>query len=92
MSRAFDFVLVGIIYVIALVVHLMGIELFAPGSPLYELAATDNAVMHGQERADMWYEVLTLWVPLIGCAGISAWAFVREYRRQAITAVRGGRP
>jgi hypothetical protein len=89
MTRAFDFVVVGVIYIVAIVIHLMGINLFAPGTPLYSLATTGTAVMHGQERADMWYEILTLWVPLLAAGGISAWAFIREYRRQAATAVPG---
>lgn len=87
MSRAFDFLLVGIIYIIAVVVHLMGINLFAPGSPLHDLASTGTSAMNGAERANLWYEIITLWVPLIACGGISAWAFIREYRRQATTAV-----
>lgn len=86
MSRAFDFLLVGIIYIIAVVIHLMGINLLAPGTPLHELASTGTSAMNGAERADLWYEIITLWVPLIASGGISAWAFVREYRRQAHTA------
>lgn len=92
MSRAFDFVVVGVIWIIAVVIHMMGIELFAPGSPLHELASTGTGAMNGAARADLWYEILTVWVPLAAGGGISAWAFVREYRRQAVTAVRGARP
>lgn len=89
MSRAFDFVVVGVIWTIAVAIHVMGIELFAPGTPLYELAATDTETMNGAERADLWFEILVVWVPMIAVGGITAWAFLREYRRQAVTAVRG---
>ena len=88
MSRAFDFLVVGVIYIIAVVVHLMGIELLGPGTPLYEIATTGTAAVNGTARANEWYEIITLWTPLISCAGISAWAFIREYRRQARTAVQ----
>ena len=88
MSRAFDFVVVGVIFVIAVMIHLMGVNLFAPGSPLHTIASTGTETMNGAERADLWHEMLTIWVPLLSVAGISAWAFVREYRRQAATAVR----
>ncbi len=91
MSRAFDFVLVGVIYIVAVVIHLMGIQLFGPASPLHELASTGTAAFNGADRADLWYEIITVWVPLIACAGISAWAFIREYRRQAVTAARAVR-
>lgn len=88
MSRVFDFTVIGVIYIIAIVIHLMGIELFAPGTPLYETAA-GATTLNGQQRADLWYEILSLWVPLMACVGITAWGFVREYRRGAVTAVRG---
>lgn len=90
MSRGFDFVVVGVIYIIAVVVHMMGVELFSPASPLHELAS--NAThFDSAAKADLWYEILSLWVPLIAAGGISAWAVVREYRRQATTAVVGRR-
>ena len=91
MSRAFDFVVVGVIWIIAIVIHLVSIQLFAPGSPLFELATSGTATMHGTERAENWHQILAVWMPLLACGGISAWAFVREYRRQAATARRAVR-
>lgn len=87
MSRAFDFVLVGVIYIIAAIVHLMAIELFAPGTPLYEFAASATN-LNGAERADLWFQIIAIWVPLIAMGGITAYAVIREYRRQATTGVR----
>lgn len=88
MSRAFDFTVLGVIYIIAIVIHLMGVELFAPGTPLHTIASDGTGTMNGAARADLWHEILTVWVPLLGMAGISAWVFLREYRRQATTAVQ----
>lgn len=88
MSRGFDFLVVGIIWIIAVVIHLTAVELFAPGSPLFSVASSGNATMNGQARAELWHEILALWVPLLAGGGISAWAFVREYRRQRVTAAR----
>lgn len=88
MSRAFDFVVIGIIWIVAVVIHLMGVELFSPGTPLYQAAASATN-LNGAERAQLWYEILTVWVPLLAAGGITAWGFVREYRRQALTAMRG---
>lgn len=87
MSRAFDFVIVGIIYIIAVVIHLMGIELFAPGTPLHQAAASATN-LNGAERAVLWYQIITIWVPLISMGGITAYAVIREYRRQAVTGIR----
>jgi len=82
MTRAFDFVVVSVIYLIAIIIHLMGIELFAPGSPLHVLASDGTSNMNGAARADLWCQIITMWVPLFAIGGISAYAFIREYRRQ----------
>jgi len=88
MTRAFDFTVVAVISIISMVIHRVSLELFAPGKPLYQIATDGTGAMNGQARAELWSAVLTVWVPLLAAGGITAWAFVREYRRQAITAAR----
>ena len=88
MTRAYDFVVTGVIYIIAIIIHLMAVELFHPGGPLYSIASSGTGAMDGASRAQLWYEILSVWVPLLAVGGISAWAFIREYRRQAVTAVQ----
>lgn len=88
MSRAFDFTVVGVVWVVAIVVHMIGLNLFAPGTPLYEMAEGATA-LDGAEKAHLWFQILAIWMPLISGAGITAWAVLREYRRQAVTAVQG---
>jgi len=88
MTRAYDFTLAGVITIIAAVIHTVSIELFAPGSPLYEMASNGNDVMNGAARAELWAQMLSIWVPLLVVGGIWLWTFVREYRRQRTTAVR----
>lgn len=88
MSRAFDFVVVGVIWVISAVIHLMAVELFAPGSPLYELATDGTAVMNGTARAGLWFQILAIWVPVASALSIVLWAVIREYRRTVSTATR----
>jgi hypothetical protein len=87
MSRAFDFTVVAVIWIIAAVVHRIGLALFAPGQPLFELAANGNQVLNGASRAWLWSQILIMWVPLIAAGGILVWAVFREYRRGAATAV-----
>jgi len=87
-SRSFDFVVVGVIGIIASVIHLMAVELFAPNQPLHQLASDGTSVMNGAARADLWFEILSVWMPLIAFGGILAWAMIREYRRQVQTAAR----
>jgi len=88
MSRSFDFVVVGVIWLISSVIHLIAVELFAPGKPLYSVATDGTSVMNGTERATLWFEILAVWVPVLAAIGILAWALLREYRRQVATAVQ----
>lgn len=92
MSRAFDFTVLVVVYIVAVVIHLMGVELMAPGTPLYDLATTGTAAMNGQARADQWFMIISTWVPIISVFGITAWMVVREYRRQAVTSIQGQQP
>lgn len=89
MSRAFDFTVLTVVYIIAAVIHLMGVELMAPGSPLYSLATDGTATMNGQQLADQWYQIISVWVPMIAVVGMTAYVMIREYRRQATTAITG---
>ncbi len=88
MTRMFDFTVLTVIYIISTVIHLIAVELMAPGTPLYGIATEGTAVMNGQEWADFAFMALSTWVPLIAVGGITAWALIREYRRVTATAVR----
>lgn len=85
MSRLYDYVLIGVVSLISYIIHTIGIVLFAPESELHEIAS-DAVVFGGAEKADLWYQALAIWVPLIAVGGIVVYAVLREYRRQARTA------
>lgn len=91
MTRIYDFTVVSVIWIIAVVIHLMAISLFSPDTALYYVATDGTSTLGGQSKADLWYEILAVWVPLMAGMGILAWAVIREYRRQALTA-RAPRP
>ena len=88
MSRIYDFAVVAVVFIISVALHLVGAELLLPGSPLYDIATNGTGAMNGQEWADQVGMVVTVWMPLMATGGIIAWALVREYRRQAVSAVR----
>lgn len=88
MSRAYDFVVMGVILIISVTIHMMSVELFATGSTLHRIAS-GATLLNGAARADLWYEILALWVPLGSSTGIMLWGFIREYRRSRTTARRG---
>ena len=70
------------------IVHYLGLLLFQPGTPLYQAATTGTGALGGQAWADMVWQVIAIWVPLIAFAGILCYALIREYRRQAVTSTR----
>jgi len=88
MTRIFDFTLSGVLVIVAAVVHRMAVELFAPESPLHILASDGTEVMKGAERADLWFEILAIWVPLAVIFFAGMYLLIREYRRQVATATR----
>jgi len=82
----------GVIATIGVVIHRIAIELFAPGKPLHELASDGTGVLNGAARADLWFEILAVWMPLFAFGGIAgAYILIREYRRQTQTAIQKAR-
>lgn len=91
MSRAFNFVAVMVVYIISGLIHYLSTELFNPDGVLYGIAANGTQAMNGAARAQFWFEILSVWVPLMAIGGITAWAVVKEFKRQTQTAT-GARP
>lgn len=85
MSRGFDFTVVSVIWVICTVIHYMGVILLQPGSPLHDVATDGTANVGGPAFAEIVWQSVAIWIPMIAGAGILAWAVLREYRRQAVT-------
>lgn len=90
MTLAYDMVVSGVIVAISVVIHVIALELFAPGTALHVLAS-EATNLRGGARADLWYQILVMWVPLGGLFVAGSWPIVRAYRRQATTAARAVR-
>jgi len=88
MSRAYDFTVVSVVTIIAVVVHFMGLELLQPGTPLYAVATDGTQNVGGPAFAEIVWQSVAIWIPLLSIAGVLAYALLREYRRQAVTATR----
>jgi hypothetical protein len=87
MSRPYDYTVGGVIIIISAVMHRLGVEIFAPESPLHSIAS-QGAAMNGASRADLWFEILAIWMPLLGVGFAFAFMLMREYRRQVSTAAQ----
>jgi len=85
MSRVFDYTVSGVIAIISVIIHRVGVELFAPESPLHDVASRATT-LGGAEKADLWFQILGIWVPMLGLGFAMAYLLMREYRRQVSTA------
>lgn len=92
MGRAYDFVVAGTLMMISVVIHLISVELFSPDKALFDIATDGTEAMNGSARAELWFEVLSIWMPLAVFAASMVYVMVREYRRQIQTATGQPRP
>jgi len=88
MGRAYDFVVAAVLVIISAVIHLVAVELFAPGNALYQIATDGTSTLNGTARANLWFEFLTVWMPLMVIGTAFVWVTIREYRRQVQTATQ----
>jgi len=88
MGLAYDLVVASVITIIAIVIHLIGIELVGPSTPLFEMAVEEASNLGGAAKANLWFEIFAVWIPLIAIAGIWLWTVIKAYKRQVQTAVR----
>lgn len=86
MTLAYDFVRAGVLIIISAVIHRMGVELFAPGGVLYDTATSGTANVNGAYHANLWYQIIVVWVPLAVAGFALAFVLIRIYRRQVQTA------
>lgn len=88
MGLAYDLTVASVVTIIAIVIHLIGIELVAPGAPLYEMAATGTSNLGGADKANFWFQIFVVYIPLIAIGGVWVWTIIKSYKRQVQTAVR----
>jgi hypothetical protein len=87
MSRSYDFVVAGVVTLVAFAMHRLMVGMVTPGTALWDVATTGTAVFNGLQNATWWMEIGTVWIPIIGIGGVWAWVLIREYRRQVATGV-----
>jgi len=86
MTLAYDFVRTGVLTVIAIVIHRMGVELFSPDGVLYGVATDGTGNVNGTANAQLWYEIIAIWAPLAVLGFAVVYTLVRIYKRQVQTA------
>lgn len=77
--------------IIAVLVHLIAVELLQPGGILWGVATDGTGVMNGTALAGLWFKILSTWIPLAVFVFAWLWVFLRLFRRQVATAQRQAR-
>jgi len=90
MTLAFDITVGGVITTISVIIHRVGLSLFAPGQPLYDIAAGATH-FNGPEKAFLWFQIITIWAPLLVIGGVWMWVLIRAFKRQVTTAATPAR-
>lgn len=74
-----DLVGSGLVIGIIIVFQYFMIRVIGPDTMLFEMASSANRV-NGAAHANFWFELVVLWIPLIGHFTALALPFVRNYR------------
>ena len=88
MTLAGDIVVSSVLTIFALVLHRITAALFNSDTALYAIATEGTAVFSGAERAAFWADFLIIWLPLLIVAFAWAYAGIKAFKRQRITARR----
>lgn len=88
MTRAFRFATIGLVWILAMVVHWFGTIFFAPGTETWALAGPGvGTFVQVGWREDM-YRVFAQAIPLLFVGMSLAWGFAKEYEDAVIGGYR----
>lgn len=79
MSRVYRYMTIGLIWILAIIIHWFGVMFFAPGTEVYALAGPGvGTYVDAQWRPQM-YTTFSQHIPLIFVGGSLIWGFAKEY-------------
>lgn len=88
MSRAYRYATIGLIWILAMVIHWFGVTLFAPGTDVYALGEVGVGMYVEAGWRDQMYKVFAQYIPLLFVAASMLWGFAKEYEDAVLTGVR----
>lgn len=88
MARMFRYTTIGLIWILAFVIHWFGTVFFAPGTETYALAGPGVGTFVDEGYRDQMYLVFVQYIPLIFVAGSLLWGFAKEYEDAVVGAYR----
>lgn len=85
---AYDIAVSSVLTIFAIILHRITAEIFNQNGGLYQIATDGTEVFGGPERAAFIADFLIIWLPLLIIGFAWAWAAIKAYRRQTVTAQR----
>ena len=79
MTRMYRYTTIGLIWILAMVIHWFGVTLFAPGTDMYALGAVGVGTYIDTGWRDQMYLVFVQYIPLLFVGGSLVWGFAKEY-------------
>lgn len=84
----YRFATIGVIWILALVIHYFGATLFSPGTELYALGGPGvGTFIDSQWRSNM-YKIFVQYIPLLFISASLLWGFAKEYEDAVLTGYR----
>jgi hypothetical protein len=88
MTRLYRFATIGLIWILAMVIHWFGATLFAPGTALYGIGEIGVGTFVETGWRDTMYRVFAQYIPLLFVGMSMLWGFAKEYEDAVSTGVR----
>jgi len=88
MSRAYRYATIGLIWILAIIIHWFGATLFAPGTALWGIADAGVGTYIDSEWRGQMYRIFVQYIPLLFISLSLLWGFAKEYEDAVRTGVR----
>jgi len=85
MTRMYRFATIGLIWILAIVIHYFGVIFFASNAPLWSLAADGVGMYIESGWRDNMYKIFVQYIPLLFIALSLLWGFATEYEDALLT-------
>lgn len=79
MSRTGRYATIGLIWILAVIIHWFGVTMFAPGTEVYALADPGVGTFIEEGWREQMYLVFVQYIPLLFVGGSLLWGFAKEY-------------
>lgn len=88
MTRMYRYATIGLIWILAMVIHWFGVTLFAPGTHLYAIGEIGVGTYIDSGWRDQMYKVFAQFIPMLFIGLSLLWGFAKEYEDATFTGVR----